>query len=256
MKLLRTFLLASALSLMLAPAAGAVEATSQTQVGDLISRMTIGLSNNKAGQSTKLHIHGSHELTTGAKQPQSQSLEMTTPKGTKVNASIVKTCDFTELKSTGSCPSNTRLGKGTAKIRVDTGGLGTLTVNDITAYKIANSNCDSGSKVCVAVHASEPVTGTVTDIVAALIGNPPKLVIHDFSLPTVLGIVPINIFTEVSVDKSKTVKKKKGGKTKKEKLYILTNPGKCPGTWDFAETRNYEGYGPVTTNPKVPCKKK
>lgn len=251
MKLLRTFLFASALFMVLAPAASAVEATSQTQVGDLISKMTIGLSNNKAGQATKLHIHGSHELTTGAKQPEPKSLEMTTPKGTKVNANIAKMCDFTELTTTGSCPSNTRLGKGSAKARIDTGGLGTLTTNDVVAYKIANANCDAGSKVCVAVHVSEPVTGVVMNILASLIGSPPKLVIHDFTVPTVLGIVPINIDTDVTVDKSKTVKKK----GKKTKLYILTNPSKCSGTWDFFETRDYEGFGPVTTNPKVPCKK-
>lgn len=251
MKLLREVLLASALCLLLAPAANAVEASSQTQVGDLVSKMTIDLKNNKAGQTTAFRIHGSHELVTGAKPPQALSLDLKTAKGTSVNPSIVGTCDFSELKTTGSCPSSSRVGKGSAKARLDTGGIGTLDITDVKAYKIANSNCDPGSKLCAAVHASEPTTGVVADIVVSIIGSPPRVLVHDFALPTVLGIVPVNIETEVNIDKSKTVKVK----GKKKKLFLLNNPKECPGTWDIVETRNFEGVGPVTNTVKIPCKK-
>lgn len=236
-----------AASLAVAPAAPA--ATSQTQRGDLISKAEFTLSTKKPNAPASIKIHLSHDLTTGVKQPQAFSLDVATPKGTKINPDVAEICELATLESTGSCPSDTLLGSGTARARVDSGGISSLDVSGVKPYRVANSNCKGGSKLCVAIHAEDNSTGVVTNIIVAVSGgSQPHLVAENFTLPTVFDIVPILIDGNFTINKSTKIKGKKTS--------LLTTPRKCSGSWSISETRNYDGFGDVSTTTKVPCSKK
>jgi hypothetical protein len=206
---------------------------------------------NKAGKSAGTNFATTsidNENTSGNNQPAAaREVDIGFPKGTKINQKAAPFCKNLDESANDPCPKNTKIGSGTAEVRLKFNGTAPIPA-DVTAY---NRKGGLFLYVVPSVQGQAPVVlKPVFNGITLVTKIAPLCVLNDCGTN---GEAVLTKFTLNTKAITKTVKKGK----KKTKTVFITTPKTCTAAgWKFTGTFKYDPPTPtkvLTANQA--CKK-
>ena len=155
------------------------------------------------------------------------------PAGSKIDVRSAKFCSVKQLRSSGVCPSGSKLGTGEVKLSI-LSGPHTEVEGNVIAYNAKRTASGKGNVGRLVLQVSSPVVA----LQAVLVGHITKLSsnaygyqirFNDMALPVVEGVVPTMTLLNFGLEASK----KKNTKSGKRTFNYFKTPTKCSGRWFF-----------------------
>ena len=212
------------------------------------------LTPNKVGKASTLNVSATGPFSFSG---QPQSAKFVTQKGFKSSPKSVRVLCSSSQESSGSCPSQSKIGSGTAQ------ATGTLPPfppqhDNITFTLYLGVPQQGGDIASVVIVGTDTYFKSTLHSVGRLFRSGRRLELLFTQFPTVSNI-PAG--TQVTLDKlqftagaKRTVKKGKRKHRHKVRYSLITNPSTCTGHWTGTLTLTFSN-GTWTKSISTPCKK-